>query len=88
MSKGGSHYVQHPAGETGDSNGEPLLFSANPKKIKYNTSFSMNAHHSMSRHYWLHYCCTFFFCLKENLKQEWVKLVAASGKSKGRASIA
>lgn len=61
MSKGGSHYVQHPAGETGDSNGEPLLFSANPKKIKYNTSFSMNAHHSMSRHYWLHYCCTFFF---------------------------
>lgn len=30
----------------------------------------------------------FFFCLRENLKQEWVKLVAASGKSKGRASIA
>lgn len=30
----------------------------------------------------------FFFCLRGNLKQEWVKLVAASGKSKGRASIA
>lgn len=48
MNKGGSHYVQHPAGETGDSKDEPLLFSANPKKIKHNTSFSMNAHHSMS----------------------------------------